>query len=75
MTRVIVRFRTSGTRNGEPWPAVGESWTLPDGEAADYILSGFVVLDETVTARTVPETATVEPTTERATVRRPAQKG
>jgi hypothetical protein len=42
----IVRVLITGTRNGEPWPAIGESIELPAQEAASYLLSGVVKLPE-----------------------------
>lgn len=39
---VIVAIEIGGTRNGEPWPAVGEPITLPAAEAAGYLQFGYV---------------------------------
>lgn len=39
---VIVAIAIGGTRDGEPWPAVGEAITLPADEAADYLRFGYV---------------------------------
>lgn len=38
---VIVKVAITGTRNGEPWPAVGEPFVLPAAEAEQYILLGY----------------------------------
>jgi hypothetical protein len=48
----------SGTRNGARWPALGETATLPDTEAARLVASGLA--EEVATAAPV-ETATVPP--------------
>ena len=39
---VVVLVQVSGLRDGERWPAVGESWTLPTAEAEQYIRQGLV---------------------------------
>lgn len=39
---VIVAASIGGTRNGQPWPAVGEPFTLPAAEAAGYLKFGYV---------------------------------
>lgn len=41
--KVKVAVAISGLRNGEPWPAVGESITLPEHEAEGYLRFGYVV--------------------------------
>ena len=43
---VIVAIAIGGTRNGEPWPAVGEPITLPAVEAAGYLQFGYVLEPE-----------------------------
>jgi hypothetical protein len=43
---VIVSAYVSGTRDGEPWPAIGESLTLPADEAEAYLKFGYVRLPE-----------------------------
>lgn len=40
---VEMRARISGTRNGQDWPQVGETISLPDAEARDMIAAGLVV--------------------------------
>ena len=39
---VIVAEAIGGTRDGEPWPAVGQPITLPAAEAAGYLQFGYV---------------------------------
>lgn len=43
---VVVLVQISGTRNGEAWPAAGESWVLPEAEALAYVKSGYVRLPD-----------------------------
>ena len=38
--RVTMKLQISGTRNGEPWPARGETIDLPDDEAAALVAQG-----------------------------------
>lgn len=38
---VVMTVAISGLRDGQPWPAVGESITLPAGEAEQYVLNGY----------------------------------
>lgn len=38
--RVAMKLQISGTRNGEPWPARGETIDLPDDEAAALVAQG-----------------------------------
>ncbi|GAB2702373.1 hypothetical protein BKA24_001686 [Microbacterium marinum] len=42
---VFVAVTITGTRNGEPWPAVGEPITLPATEAEAYLAAGYVTAD------------------------------
>jgi hypothetical protein len=49
----------TGTRNGQDWPAAGETVDLPDAEARDLVAGGLAVeLDKKATAAV--ETAAVE---------------
>ena len=41
--KVTMRARLSGTRNGEDWPADGESIDLPDDEAVQLLNQGMAV--------------------------------
>lgn len=49
----------TGTRNGQDWPAAGETVDLPDAEARDLVAGGLAVqLD--AKAAPVVETAAIE---------------
>jgi membrane protein involved in colicin uptake len=52
--------RISGTRDGEDWPAPGETIALPEAEANQLLLNGMAVTPdvETATANGAVETAT-----------------
>lgn len=39
--RVRMKVGVSGTRNGQPWPARGETLDLPDDEGAQMCASGM----------------------------------
>ncbi|KAA9110179.1 hypothetical protein [Microbacterium rhizomatis] len=41
---VVMVIGISGLRDGEPWPAPGESIVLPADEAALYIANGYAKL-------------------------------
>ncbi len=43
-TKFVMRVRVSGTRNGEPWPNIGEPLPagLSDAEVADMVACGHV---------------------------------
>jgi hypothetical protein len=43
MTRVRMRGQVSGTRNGQPWPQVGDTVELSDDEAQTLIRGGLAV--------------------------------
>lgn len=43
---VVMLIAVTGTRNGEKWPAIGESIALPADEAAQYIANGYARLPE-----------------------------
>ncbi|MBN0043120.1 hypothetical protein JS756_03115 [Streptomyces actuosus] len=38
--RMLVQMPAGATRNGEPWPALGEAAELPAADAAHLIASG-----------------------------------
>jgi len=38
--RVAMKHQISGTRNGDPWPARGETIDLPDDEAGALLAQG-----------------------------------
>lgn len=42
MPAYIVRADMSGTRNGVPWPPIGEVIDLPAAEGESYVLAGIV---------------------------------
>lgn len=42
----LVALEIRGSRNGEPWPGVGEPIDLTEIEAADYLRFGYVTLAE-----------------------------
>lgn len=47
MSKVVeITARISGSRDGVDWPAVGESLTVPDDEAADLVKLGFARIVE-----------------------------
>ena len=60
--KITVRLvgKISGTRDGEDWPAPGETIALPEDEANALLASGIAVKPDTETATTagVVETAT-----------------
>ncbi|MFD7860973.1 hypothetical protein [Streptomyces sp. NPDC059783] len=57
--RIRMKVAMSGLRNGQPWPAVGETTELPTAEAAHLCASGIA---EEVQAEPAPvETATAPP--------------
>ena len=41
MAKIEITARISGSRDGVDWPAVGDTLTVPDGEAADLVRLGF----------------------------------
>lgn len=57
---VTMRARISGSRNGKPWPPVGQKIDVPDDEAAQLIRQGIAYIpEETATVKDEVETATV----------------
>jgi hypothetical protein len=40
-TVVTITAYISGARDGKPWPAAGQTISLPDGEAATLIAAGL----------------------------------
>jgi len=49
----------TGTRDGQEWPAAGETVDLPDAEACDLVAGGLAVELDKKTAAPVVETAAV----------------
>lgn len=43
---VVMRVEISGSRDGVPWPAIGDGMVLPADEAAAYLVVGYVELDK-----------------------------
>lgn len=39
--KVRMKVYVSGSRNGEPWPGVGEIADMPDGEGAELCAAGL----------------------------------
>ena len=63
--KVRLIYRLDGTRNGQPWPAVGGEIDVPTSEAVNLISHGYAV---PVIAPQVQERATLEQEPERATL-------
>jgi hypothetical protein len=63
--KVRLIYKLDGTRNGEPWPAVGGVIDVPMSEAINLISHGYAV---PVPVPQVQERATVEEQPERATL-------
>jgi hypothetical protein len=63
--KVRLIYKLDGTRNGEPWPAVGGTIDVPMSEAINLISHGYAV---PVLTPQVQERATVEEQPERATL-------
>jgi hypothetical protein len=63
--KVRLIYRLDGTRNGQPWPAIGGEIDLPTSEAVNLISHGYAV---PVLTPQVQERATVEEQPERATL-------
>lgn len=57
MAKVEITARISGSRDGADWPAVGESLTVPDEEAADLVRLGFAKILVKPVERAVPPKA------------------
>ncbi len=73
--RVTMKARIAGTRNGEDWPAPGESIDLPQDEAELLVANGLAVADETKPAKKAAvETAAVEAPETAATTKPRARK-
>lgn len=54
----------TGTRDGQEWPAAGETVDLPDAEARDLVAGGLAVeLDKKTAAPVVEAAAVVAPET------------
>lgn len=69
--QVRLIFKLDGTRNGEPWPAVGGTIDVPMSEAVNLIIHGYAI---PVPAPQVQERATVEEQPERATLPKTTSK-
>ena len=69
--KVRLIYRLDGTRNGEPWPAVGGEIDVPTSEAVNLISHGYAV---PVLVPQVQERATVEEQPERATLPKTTSK-
>jgi hypothetical protein len=41
MTTVTIITFISGARDGKPWPAAGQTVSLPDGEATALVAAGL----------------------------------
>lgn len=52
--RVMMLAQVSGTRNGRPWPAVGKTVDLPDGEAAQLCAAGLAETAKDRTEKATP---------------------
>jgi hypothetical protein len=63
--KVRLIYKLDGTRNGEPWPAVGGEIDVPTSEAINLINHGYAV---PVPVPQVQERATLEQEPERATL-------
>lgn len=59
--RVVMRWKITGTRNGDDWPDAGESIDLPDAEAADLIAGGLATPAEKATAPAAGKAAAPKP--------------
>jgi hypothetical protein len=69
--KVRLIYRLDGTRNGQPWPAIGGEIDLPASEAINLISHGYAV---PVPAPQVQERATLEQEPERATLSKTTSK-
>jgi hypothetical protein len=69
--KVRLIYRLDGTRNGQPWPAIGGEIDLPTSEAVNLISHGYAV---PVLTPQVQERATVEEQPERATLPKTTSK-
>lgn len=48
MPRIRMLVAITGTRNGEPWPEVGEEVDVSEAEAVDMITAGLAEVGEEV---------------------------
>jgi hypothetical protein len=69
--KVRLIYKLDGTRNGQPWPAVGGEIDVPTSEAMNLISHGYAV---PVLTPQVQERATVEEQPERATLPKTTSK-
>ena len=59
MAKIEILARISGPRDGVDWPAVGDTLTVPDDEAADLVRLGFAkVLGKPVERAVAPKAET-----------------
>lgn len=59
--RVTMTARITGTRNGDEWPAAGETVDLPKDEAELLVANGLAVADDAKPVKQAAvETAAVE---------------
>lgn len=52
---VTMRYQISGSRDGEDWPAPGETIDLPDDEAAELVATGMAVAGKEAAAETATD--------------------
>jgi hypothetical protein len=69
--KVRLIYRLDGTRNGQPWPAIGGEIDVPTSEAVNLISHGYAV---PVLTPQVQERATVDEQPERATLPKTTSK-
>jgi hypothetical protein len=69
--KVRLIYKLDGTRNGEPWPAVGGEIDVPVSEAVNLISHGYAV---PVAVPHEQERATAEQQLERATLPKTTSK-
>ena len=59
MAKIEITARISGSRDGVDWPAVGETISVPDEEAADLVRLGFAkILTKPVERAVAPKAET-----------------
>jgi hypothetical protein len=69
--KVRLIYRLDGTRNGEPWPALGAEIDVPTSEAVNLISHGYAV---PVLVPQEQERASIEQEPERATLPKTTSK-
>lgn len=60
--KVRMKVNISGTRDGEPWPPIGECVVVPDTEGAELCANGYA---EPVAEAAKPEKATARKAAEK----------